>query len=109
MAIGMTYEQYWYGDCLMVRDFYKAYKLKQEQANEQAWLNGLYFLKAIDATVGNALRRQGVKPEQYPGEPLEIYKKEETAEEKAKREENEVAFAEAYMMNMVAAGKNWKK
>lgn len=105
----MTYEQYWYGDVLMVRDFYKAWKIKQQQFEEHAWVQGVYFLKALDATVGNIMRKQGQKPEEYPQKPLEIYKPDETEEQKEQREENEVAYAEAYMMSMVAAGKNWGK
>lgn len=109
MAIGMTYEQYWFGDPLMVRDFYKAWKLKQQQINEEAWLHGIYILKALDATVGNAMRKQGSQVIEYPSKPLELYKQEETKEQKTQREEEEAKFAEAYMMNMIMAGKNWKK
>lgn len=109
MAIGMTYEQYWYGDPLMVRDFYKAWKIRQQQINEQAWLNGVYFMKALEATVGNAMRKQGSQAIEYPSKPLELYKQEETEEQKFLREEDEATFARAYMENMVLAGKNWKK
>ena len=105
----MTYEQYWYGDPLMVRAYYKADRLKQERVNEQAWLNGAYILRAIDATVGNAFRKQGGQPAEYPKKPIERIKPEETEEEREKREEREAVFAQAYMMNMVMAGKNWKK
>ena len=41
--------------------------------------------------------------------PLELYKQEETEEQKFLREEDEATFARAYMENMVLAGKNWKK
>ena len=105
----MTYEQYWYGDPLMVRAYYKADQLRQERANEQAWLSGVYVYHAIDATVGNAFRKQGNRPSEYPKKPLRIMQPEETEEEREKREEQEAVFAQAYMMNMVMAGKNWKK
>lgn len=109
MAIGMTYEQYWYGDPLMVRAYYKADRLRQERMNEQAWLYGSYVLRAIDSTIGNAFKKQGTRPSEYPRKPIEIVKKEETEEEREAREEQEAVYAEAYMMNMVMAGKNWKK
>ena len=109
MAIGMTYDQYWHGDCLMVRDFYKAWKIKQEQENEKAWLQGLYFLKALDATVGNAFRQKGAKAEQYPSKPIELEPEKPTEEKTSEREEAEMLYAEAYMMNMVMVGKNWGK
>ena len=52
LAIGMTYEQYWYGDPLMVRAFYKADKFRREREDMNAWLQGVYFKKAIEASIG---------------------------------------------------------
>ena len=49
LSIGMTYDQYWYGDPLMVRTFYKAHKLKEQLADQQAWLQGQYVMAAIGA------------------------------------------------------------
>lgn len=109
MAIGMTYEQYWYGDPLMVRAFYKAHKLRQQLVNEEAWLNGVYVYRALDSTVGNMFRKKGAKPSEYPQKPIEINAEEETEEEKKDREEKESVYAQAYMANMVLAGKNWQR
>lgn len=105
----MTYEQYWYGDPMMVRAYYKADKIRQQRINEEAWLNGAYVYKALDATVGNAFRQKGSKQEEYPSKPYEFEVKEETEVEKEQREDAEVLYAQAYMMNMVMAGRNWKK
>lgn len=109
MAIGMTYEQYWYGDPLMVRAFYKAEQLRQQRINEDAWLFGVYTYRALDSTVGNMVRKKGTKPSEYPKKPVELIKQEETEIEKEQREEQEEVYALAYMTNMVLAGKNWKK
>lgn len=109
MAIGMTYEQYWYGDPLMVRAFYKAEQLRQQRMNEQAWLIGAYTYRALDSTVGNMMRKKGAKPSEYPEKPVELVKQEETKAEKEEREDQEEVYALAYMTNMVMAGKNWHK
>ena len=109
MAIGMTYEQYWYGDPLMVRAFYKAEQLRQQRMNEQAWLIGAYTYRALDSTVGNTMRKNGAKPSEYPEKPVELVKQEETKAEKEEREDKEEVYALAYMTNMVMAGKNWHK
>ena len=107
----MTYEQYWFGDPLMVRAFFKAEKLRQQRVNEEAWLQGIYFYRALDATVGNIMRKQGTTPSEYPKQPFNISdeEREETRAQREKREEQEEAYALAYMTNMVMAGKNWKK
>lgn len=111
MAIGMTYEQYWYGDPHMARAFYKADRIRQKRMNDEAWLQGAYIVKAIDATVCNAFRKRGDPPAEYPAQPIwdDTWDTEQTEIETAKREENEALFAEAYMTNMMFAGKEWGK
>lgn len=110
MAIGMTYEQYWYDDPLMVRAFYKADKLRRERMDEQAWLHGLYMLRALDATVGNAFRQKGQQQTSYPEEPLSLTEKRERDESrKIRDEEQEATLALAWMSSFVQAGKNWGK
>ena len=105
----MTYEQYWYGDPLMVRAYYEAEQQRRQTRNEYAWLQGQYIFEAINSTVGNMMRDKSSAQAKYPVKPYDIAQKHETAEEKEAREEQEAVYAEAYMMNMVMAGKNWKK
>ena len=110
MAIGMTYDQYWFGDVCMARSFYIAHKMRLRMMNEQAWLNGTYVLKALDATVGNAFRKRGETPAVYPSEPIQGDDGLEVImQDPEEREEQEVLWAKAYMENMVLIGKNWGK
>lgn len=48
ISIGMTATEYWDGDASLPRYYRKAYKMKQQHENEQAWLHGLYV---YDATI----------------------------------------------------------
>lgn len=107
MAIGMTYEQYWYGDPLLVRAFYQAEKLRREKRDEQAWLTGLYVLNALNATVGNMFRKSGQAPAEYPEEPFSVKKEREKREHTELEKEQEAVWAEAWMSSFVQAGKNW--
>ena len=110
MAIGMTYDQYWFGDPLMVRAFYEAEKLRQERMDEEAWLNGVYMVNALEATVGNAFRKKSQTPFEYPKEPFSLTRKREEAAKKEKRaKERQATWALAWMTNFVEAGKNWGK
>lgn len=110
MAIGMTYEQYWYDDPLMVRAFYKAEKLRQERIDEEAWLGGFYMMNALNATVGNMFRKPGSIPAEYPKEPYTLTKRrEEERERKEKAKEQEATWALAWMNSFVRAGKRWDK
>ena len=112
MSIGMTYEQYWYGDTHMVRAFYRAEKLRQEQKDAEAWMIGSYVAEAITATVGAVFRKKGSQPETYPDLPRLMKKRMEEEEERRRSEEKaekERLLALAWMTNFVQAGKNWGK
>ena len=109
MAIGMTYEQYWYGDPLMVRAFYKANKLRRQREDENAWLYGMYVLNALNATVGNMFRKPGTEAAEYPSEPITIRAEREKRERTEQEQEQEALWAQAWMMQFVEAGKNWGK
>lgn len=96
----------------MVRAFLEADKQRQIRKNQDAWLQGAYFLRALDAVVGNAFRQKGQKASTYPEEPIELNIEENRKQEKEKTntaEDNEAIFARAYMMNMMRVGKNWGK
>ena len=105
MAIGMSYEQYWYGDVWVSKSFVEADKLRQERVDTEAWQFGVYVAKAIESTICNAFLDKGKEPMQYPQQPLFVKPK----EEKQIDEDLEIALAESYMSQMVRAGKKWGK
>ena len=109
MAMGMTYDQYWYGDVRMTRAYYEAYKLRQRNADETAWLHGLYVLRALEATVGNLFQERGATPNEYPKEPYGVEEARKELIDPEEKENQEALWAEAYMMSMVQAGANWGK
>ena len=47
LSIGMTYNQYWYGNVLMVYDYQKAEMLRRERRNQEMLLQGLYVYRAL--------------------------------------------------------------
>ena len=102
--MGMSYELYWFGDTWLVEAYRKADRIKQERANENAWLQGVYHGMAISSTIGNAFLPKGSTPAEYPEEPIPL-----NGEDKKKAEVDEEVLARVYMNNMVRAGKNWGK
>lgn len=104
LAIGMTYENYWAGDPSLARYYRKAYKIKQEEINNTAWLQGLYIYDAVSTALHNGLRGMGknkTPPQNYAKKPYEFNKKEKTEAEKAKEVEMEQQKATAWMENFV--------
>lgn len=75
MSIGMTYEEYWYASPHLVIAYKKAHKLRQQQLNEQLWLQGMYIHDAFAVVISNCFGKG--RKQKYPTEPYEIYKKDD--------------------------------
>ena len=104
LAIGMSFAEYWTGDPSLVRYYRKAYRIKQDEINNNAWLQGLYIYDAISTALHNALRGFGKqKPPamEYAKQPYELNNKVKTDAEKAKEVEIEQEKALAWMENFV--------
>ena len=80
----MTWEQYWYGDPWMARDYQQAYLLKRRVDNEIAWIHGAYVHNAVMAAVGTAFGKKRIN---YIKEPVDFFPKTdaEIAEEKRQK------------------------
>lgn len=102
LAIGMSSAEYWEGDCSLTRYYRKAYKLKQEEFNNNAWLQGMYIYDAVSTAVHNALRGKGQRAKEYAKQPYSFeINKEKSELEKARRVEIEQQKAQAWMENFV--------
>lgn len=98
LSIGMTYDQYWNDDCLLVEYYRKAYEMKRNRKNEELWLQGMYIYEALCdvAPVLHAFAKSGTKPNPYSERPYALTKKEANArkeeQEKANRERAKAIF-----------------
>ena len=105
--MGMTYEQYWEQSPYLVVAYRKAYRLRREADNEQAWLQGLYVFDAFAVCLANAFAKRGSKKQNYIEKPIDIYPL--TEREKKRREEAENAKMQAAMEAMVREQRRKKK
>ena len=108
LAIGMSYAEYWEGDPKLAQYYRKAYLLRQEEMNNNAWLQGMYIYDAVSTALHNALRGMGKNPpptKDYAKKPYDIFKKEKTPEEKALEVEKEQEKAAAWMEKFVQQNK----
>ena len=85
--MGMSAEQYWDASPVLAVYYRKAYKLKRQVDNENAWLQGLYFFDAVSVAISNALRKRGQKAKKYIESPIDIFPL--TEKEKKRREQQE--------------------
>ena len=104
LVYGMSYAEYWEGDPTLAQYYRRAYRLKQEEVNNNAWLQGLYIYDAISTALHNALRGMGKqKPpvKDYAKQPYDLHNKVKTEAEKAKEVQVEQEKAAAWMENFV--------
>lgn len=90
LAIGMTPEQYWDGDCHLTRDYMEAHEMRMSLENQRLWIQGAYFYNALCAVapVLNAFAKEGTKPLPYLKEPIPLTK--EDVDDSKRREEKRV-------------------
>lgn len=79
MSIGMTYDEFWYGEPERTKYYRDSHILKCKSRNQELWLQGMYFIHSI----GVALDPKGKA--KYPEKPFDIFPKTE-AEKKAEAE-----------------------
>ena len=80
MALGMSYDEFWYADPNRAIFYKEADTFKRRYINEELWLQGLYFARAIAANFD--------KKSKYPDKPFDIFPKtalEKQAEAEAER------------------------
>jgi hypothetical protein len=97
--MGMTYEQYWEMSPYLAVAYRKAYRLKREADNEQAWLQGVYIYDAFAVCLANAFSKRGAKTQNYIERPMDIFPL--TEREKKRREQEEYAKMQRAMEAMV--------
>ena len=104
ISIGMTYEQFWYGDVSMTKVYQKAYEMKEEREMLKArwgrWEQGLYIYEAL-CDVAPILRAfsKAKKPLQYPKQPYGIEDMKEKHLEEESLKEYEKSRAEIFFKN----------
>lgn len=94
LAIGMTYEQYWFGDNDLVRVYREADEIRTEKRNQEMWLQGMYIYEALCdvAPILVTVPKKNAKIEKYSEKPYPVTKKamRQEREEKEKRRENDI-------------------
>lgn len=105
--MGMTYEQYWDEPPHLAVAYRRAYRLRREAENEQAWLQGFYVFDAFAVCLANALAKRGAKKQTYIERPIDIFPLTEL--EKNRREQEERAKMQKAMESMVRKQRQEKK
>ena len=87
LSIGMTYEQYWEGDCMLAKYYRQAEELRNEKRNQELWLQGAYFYEVMCdiAPILQAFAKKGTKPTPYTDKPYPLTAKQVKHDEEEKQ------------------------
>ena len=99
----MSAEEYWDDDPWLAYYYRKAYRLRLSEKSQEAWLQGIYFSKAIEATIGNMFAKKGSQKLSYPSEPFAFTKDDAERQEKRKQQNAKarlVAWAQSFNSKM---------
>ena len=104
LSIGMTYEQYWEGDCTLTKYYRKADEIRKERRNEELWLQGMYIYEALCdvSPVLHAFAKKGTKPQPFSTKPYAITETQHKRDEEEKQRkiaEKGKKFMEAFMQS----------
>ena len=109
MALGMSYDEYWNCSPKRYKAYRKAHELKNEQRNQEMWLQGFYVYKAIETALHNqpAFATKPPKPVSYLQEPISLkpLSEEEKRQKEEKEQEKKMADFQKYLTDLQ---KNWE-
>lgn len=95
MSIGLSYNDFWYGDPWIAKAYREAEIFRMEQRNYDAWLQGLYVFRAVSSSLAMAFwNKKGQKPDGYFDYPIAITEREREAERQRRIERTMKFFAE---------------
>lgn len=100
LSIGMSEDQYWDKDCMLVKYYREAETLRNEKYNQQAWLQGMYFYDALAriSPILHAYAKKGTKAKPYTEQPYPISKK-EIQKQSEQKHKSQSRKAMLYMQN----------
>lgn len=102
LSIGMTPEQYWYGEPSLAVWFRESFRIRKERRNEELWLQGMYFYEALcDASpLMRAFAKKGTKAVPYAKEPFDLGLSCSKEDKKRKQDDTDKKLMEETRMRM---------
>lgn len=96
LSIGMTWDEYWKDDVCKVIYYRKKDKLDRQRKNNELWLEGVYFYKALEAVVPALIPfNKNPKVDPYLDEPIALTKEEQEERERKKNQESLLRLRDA--------------
>ena len=90
-------------DSRLTKAYQAAYKRKQKAKNTEAWLSGVYFLKALQSGVPVGFIEKGRHATPYPSNPIGYEEEKLPPKQERKKAEQQMTRGIAWMQAMAAS------
>lgn len=100
MAIGVTYDEFWYGDYCRLKYYVERFRIQKKTLNEMLWLMGAYNYEGHGIVLANAFSKHSNL--KYPEKPYDVVEKTEREKEIEKEEKLKKVIA-----NLNRLKKDW--
>lgn len=104
LSIGMSRQEYWEEDSLLVVAYREAERLRKERVNSEAHLQAFYIYEVIAdfVPVLVSFPKKGARPKEFRNTPLDLNLRPKVTEEKPTEEQKEKASMEHIKAKMFA-------
>lgn len=96
LSLGCSYEAFWNGSAWIAASYREAEIHRREQCNYDAWLQGLYVSRAVNAAFAafswGMNGKKGARPDGYPDYPIAFTEREKQAEQQRRIEQTRKFF-----------------
>ncbi len=114
IAFGMSYDEFWNGDCEIAPMYRKAHEARMNEANTLAWLQGVYVYHAVGALAPTLKAFSKGRAQAYMKEPFGFQEREvgkEIAKAKERKEQKDSTNKARAILEMWSVNYNerWDK
>lgn len=108
LSIGMSYDEYWNGDCDLTKYYREADELREDRKNTEMWLQGMYFYEAL-LDAAPAIKAFCKEPaREYRDKPYPISRRDVRKAQKEEHEKKLQQSSAAMMAIMIALNQRRK-
>ena len=88
MAIGVSYDEFWYKDPSRLKHYLKADEIRQKRKNNDLWIQGYYEYIAFCSVspILHAFAKKGTKPIPVPQKPITMTEEERELDAEQERQ-----------------------
>lgn len=102
LSIGMPNDEFWNGDCFLVKHYIKAYEMTRARDNYKAWIQGAYIYEGTYnlSPILHAFADKNSKAIPYPSKPFPLTEREADVRKEEREKEKMLEMKRNFERNI---------